>query len=99
MGNIYSSLADIAKAASAKLLGSLRRIPVIKYDSKSFIFFFIDSTAQADININTQLYDFFTRHGIFPSLIGGYFIVDRLDELIQSVDCELKAVSLMKTDL
>ena len=87
MDSIYLKLAELAKKSCVIRSGKiLLRIPVIKYADNSFIFFFIDSEEQCAINLNVQLYDFFTSRGIWPDLEGGYFIVSELTLLLEAID-------------
>ena len=87
MDSIYLKLAELAKKSCVIRSGKITlKIPVIKYADNSFIFFFIDSEEQCAINLNVQLYDFFTSRGIWPDLEGGYFIVSELTLLLEAID-------------
>lgn len=91
MDSIYLKLADIAKGTCVIISGGVRhRIPVVKYAEDSFIFFFIEDVDQQAINMNQKMYDFFTARGIYPDLMHGYYIINRLSDLSQVVGDQQK---------
>jgi len=89
MDSIYLKLAEIAKGTCVIISGGIRhRIPVVKYGLDSFIFFLIEEVDQQAINMNQKMYDFFTARGIFPDLINGCFIINRLSYLAEVIDSQ-----------
>lgn len=89
MDSIYLKLAEIAKGTCVIISSGIRhRIPVVKYGMDSFIFFLIEDVDQQAINMNQKMYDFFTTRGIFPDLINGCFIINRLSDIAEVVDSQ-----------
>lgn len=84
---IYLKLAKLAKADAVirHKVGRLR-IPVVKFEENGFLFFLLEGRTQEEINMNQRLYDFFTNRGIYPNLEGGYFVIEKLSELLEVVD-------------
>jgi hypothetical protein len=76
----------IEQGCVARLNLTAHRIPVIRVRENVFLFFLLEPKSQSAINLNQQLYDFFTKFDIWPSLIGGYFMVERLSLLLELVD-------------
>jgi hypothetical protein len=84
---IYIKLAKLAMQGSVIRYKAGRvRIPVVKFEDNGFIFFLLEGRTQEEVNMNMKLYDFFTNRGIYPSLIGGYFVIEKLSELLEVVD-------------
>lgn len=84
---IYLKLAKLAMAGTVirHKVGRIR-IPVIKFEENGFLFFLLEGRTQEEVNMNQRLYDFFTNRDIYPNLDGGYFVIEKLSELLEVVD-------------
>ena len=84
---VYLKLAKLAiQGGVIRYRAGRIRIPVVKFEDNGFIFFLLEGRTQQEINMNQRLYDFFTNRGIYPNLAGGYFVIEKLSELLEVVD-------------
>jgi len=84
---IYLKLAKLAMQGGViKYRAGRIRIPVVKFEENGFIFFFLEGRTQQEVNMNQRLYDFFTNRGVYPNLMGGYFVIEKLSDLLEVVD-------------